>query len=147
MVRRIIHCDAAQDAMPAEERLIAFTCSYLPVTYKCMWDCHRMTLCSTQTYSSVDASALLTLATTCYTPITLCLCSYWSAKHFNPSLSLRPWRQPKMINQRQVSTQKQHLGCPACIHYPQSFMDVELNIGRVRILKRAAVSCRVWVKK
>lgn len=69
---------------------IAFTCSYLPVAYKCMWDCHCMTLCSTQTYSTVDASALLTLATTHYTPITLCLCSHWSPKHFNPSLSPRP---------------------------------------------------------
>lgn len=127
--------------MPAEERLIAFTCSYLPVTYKCMWDCHCVTLCSTQTYSCVDASALLTLATTGYTPITLCLCSYWSAKHFNPSLSPRPLRQRKMINQRQVSTQKRHLGYSVCIHYPEYFTDVMLNIAHVRILKTAAVSC------
>ena len=97
-----------------------------------------------KTYSSVDASALLTLATTRHTPITLCLCSYWSAKHFNPSLSPRPWRQPKMINQRQVSsTQKQHLGYPVCIHYPQYSADVMLNIGCVRNSRKRSSSILV----
>lgn len=41
------------------------------------------------TYSCVDASARLALATT-RTAITPRLRSYWSAKHFNPSLSPRP---------------------------------------------------------
>lgn len=101
--------------MAAEERPNAFTSSYLPVTYKRMWDSQRVTRRSPQTYSTVDASALLALATTCYTPITLCLCSYWSAKHFNPSLSPRPRCQPKMINQRQVSNPKATPGA-SCLH-------------------------------
>lgn len=59
----------------------------------------RWPFAALRNYSAVDPSALLTLATTHYTPITLCLCSHWSTKHFNPSLSTRRWRQSQMINQ------------------------------------------------
>lgn len=103
---RIIHRNTSQDALLTEERLITSTCSHLPVSSECMWGRRVVTLCSTQTYSFIEALVLLTLASPHHKPITLCLCSYRSAKHFNPSLSLRLWRQPQMINQRQADIKK-----------------------------------------
>lgn len=112
---RIIHRNTSQDALLTEERLITSTCSHLPVSSECMWGRRVVTLCSTQTYSFIDALVLLTLASTHHKPITLCLCSYRSAKHFNPSLSLRLWRQPQMINQRQADIKKATPKVP-CLH-------------------------------
>lgn len=125
--------------MPTEK--ISFTCSYLPVTCKCMWDSHCTTLCRSHTYSSVDASTLLALATTGYTPITLGLCSHRSAKHFNPSLSPRPWRQAEMIIQRQVNTQKRSPMVLCCFHaLPMMLHGIILNIVQAELRNMSCCS-------
>lgn len=122
--------------MPAGESLIALTCSYLPVTYKCMWDCPCVTLCTTHLF------------------LCWCICSSWCwpplAAHqllfvfvaialLSTSIHLCLLGHdvnPKWLIKDKSGPPKQHPGCLVCMHYPWYLTDVKINIGCVRILRR-----------